>query len=320
MSYLKTYLPYLFGNKKNQTYKIPQSIDWGILSFEETLMFQALTHNLDSFFSSLHLNELKTCDLYQLYNFNESLNSKNRLALINHEPIEWKYFIDSFRRHDLNEEDVQKLFNHPTGKLSVFALLDKDRTKPGRLFIRKANGHFHLKANGSVWTKRVLGLSSRGLPFCHTNGSTPTGVYAINSVMPEANHTYEFGLNRRVKIHFCEPQELTCLLPPSLYKKSWYQEALVALKLGRSLFRIHGSGRVNKNPFLSYFPLVPSSGCLTLSELNVMGLYKIDDQREFLDSLMKCLDLDISFTNELKIHGHLYVMNFDGSYQALEFK
>ncbi len=320
MSYLKTYLPYLFGNKKNQMFEIPQSLDWGILTFEETLMFHALTKKLDNLYSTLNLKELVTLQVFHLFNYLNFLSDKNKNHFIKVFNTEWIFYTNSREKNVLTVNQIQELFALKTNDLTVFALMNPDRHLPGNVFIKKANGKFVKNKNGDIWSKKILGLSSRELPFCHTNGSTPTGIYKINSVMPEANHPYEFGANRRLKLDYLEKDFDDNLLVPNNQKQlHWWKQALVAEKLGRSLFRIHGSGRINKNPFRPYFPLVPSSGCLTLTERTFLGFLKLDDQRLLLDSLMESMNLDVSFTNELKIHGLLYVVEFDDSYQALEF-
>ena len=170
----------------------------------------------------------------------------------------------------------------------------------------------------------MLGISGRGLPFNHSNGTTPAGVYAINSVMPEANHNYEFGKFRRLIVDFLKSsiheENIKQFLPRSHHKADWWSQAVVARELGRSLLRIHGTGRVNKNPFSPYFPMIPSSGCLTVTERSLLGLAQTDHQRQFLDTLMEALNLPKTYENESKIHGVLYVIPFDGKYQALEFK
>lgn len=47
MNYLKTFLPYLFGNKKGKSLDIllPDPIPWTKLNFEETLMFHTLKNS-----------------------------------------------------------------------------------------------------------------------------------------------------------------------------------------------------------------------------------------------------------------------------------
>ena len=141
--------------------------------------------------------------------------------------------------------------------------------------------------------------------------------------MPEANNHYEFGAHRRLIVNFLKSssneENIKQFLPRSHRERSWWKPSLVAREMGRSLLRIHGTGRVNKNPFSPYFPMIPSSGCLTTTECSFWGMIKISDQRLLLDALMDSMGLPKSFENESKIHGLLYVIDFDGTYQALEF-
>ncbi len=321
MNYLKTFLPYLFGNKRGRSYQIPQSLDWGSLSFEESLMFHAMEGSLDEFTKTL--SDLTNKQVFHLLSFREHLSDDFLTDLGKRFPTEVKLFHEALKGEAISAHQVQELFAYKTHQLSLFALFSKDRSKPGRLFIRKADGQFYTKENGDVWSVRVLATSGRGLPFNHSNGSTPCGVYSVDSVMPLANKEYEFGKNRRLIVNFLKSspgeENIKQFLPKSHRSLLWWSPSVVGRELGRSLLRIHGTGRLNKNPFSSYFPMIPSSGCLTTTERSFMGMIKINDQRLLLDALMDSLKLPPSYENESKIHGLLYVIDFDGTYQALEF-
>jgi hypothetical protein len=71
MNYLKTFLPYLFGNKKGRSLEssLPSPHLWPSLSFEERLMFETLSNRLDSFFGSLSLGTLSEYEMFHLFNF-----------------------------------------------------------------------------------------------------------------------------------------------------------------------------------------------------------------------------------------------------------
>ena len=142
--------------------------------------------------------------------------------------------------------------------------------------------------------------------------------------MPENNNHNEFGKFRRLILNFIKASngedDIKKMLPKSQYKKSWWAQSVVARELGRSLLRIHGTGTINKNPLTKYFPMIPSSGCLTTTESHLWGMVKINHQRSLLDTLMKAQGLESTYENESKIQGVLYVIDFDGTYQTLEFK
>ncbi|MBX9699839.1 MAG: hypothetical protein K2X74_10390, partial [Acetobacteraceae bacterium] len=266
MNYLKTYLPYLFGNKEGKSYKVPEAIDWEKLNFEETLMFHALRNDLEFFTRTLSLSTLSSSQIYQLFSFKHFLDADFFHQLKNQFPEEAELFVAAKNAEVLNKESVQELLNYKNYELSLFAIFDKNRLKPGKIFIRKSDGRFLHKSDGSVWSVPVLGVSGRGLPFNHSNGGTPCGVYTIDSVMPEANKNYEFGAFRRLIVNFLpktpNEEKMKQFLPMNHYKRTWWIPCLVGRELGRNLLRIHGTGRVNKNPFSSHFPMIPSSGCI----------------------------------------------------------
>ena len=324
MNYLKTYLPHLFGNQEGKSYVLPDNLDWSALSFEELLMFHTLYNSLDSFTKTLDLKNLSNQQVFHLFSFKKFLSKDFLNALISHYKNEYGWFLTATNADVLTTQEAQEILNYKTYVLTLYAVFNPDRTRPGRLFVKNNHGQFVHKKDGSVWSIPVLGLSSRGLPFNHSNGTTPTGIYSIDSVMPEANNTAEFGVHRRLIVNFIKQTEneeaMLQLMPRSLHAHSWWKPCVVGREMGRSLLRIHGTGAVNKNPFSSHYPMIPSSGCLTTTEKKRLGLFKIEHQRELLDTLMTSLELPKTFENESKIHGLLYVIDFDGTYQTLEFK
>jgi len=141
--------------------------------------------------------------------------------------------------------------------------------------------------------------------------------------MPEANKAFEFGQFRRLIVNFIprssDESSIRKYLPENHQDKSWWKASVVGRELGRDLLRIHGTGRVNLNPFTSYFPFVPTSGCLATNEANLLGFKKFKDQRLLLDTLMSALNLPLIHENESKIHGLLYVIELDDNLGALHF-
>jgi hypothetical protein len=324
MNYLKTFLPYLFGNKEGKSYVFPNELNWEKLNFEETLMFHTLQNSLENFTNTLDVSNLSHQQIYHLFGFQKYLSQEFLDRLKKTYTNEFDIFSSAKKGEELRANEVQEILNYKNYTLSVFAIFNKDRSKPGRMFVRDGYGHFVHKENGEVWSIPTLGVSGRGLPFNHSNGTTPCGVYSIDSVMPEANKNKEFGKFRRLIVNFLKqtPNEenIKQFLPRTHHKRTWWIPCIVGRDLGRSLLRIHGTGTINKNPFSSYFPMIPSSGCLTTTERSFMGIFHINHQRELLDTLMKAQGLPVSYENELKIQGILYVIEFNDTYQALEFK
>lgn len=326
MNYLKTFLPYLFGNKEGKSYVLPnkEDINWEGLSFEESLMFHTLGHTLENFTQNLIISSLSNEQVFHLFSYEHHLPHSFLNDLKNHFSSEYDLFKKGKKGEKLSSFEVQEILNYKSYSLSLFAIFNQDRSKPGKLFVKRADGRFVHKDNGEVWSVPVLGLSSRRLPFNHSNGSTPCGVYSVDSVMPEANQFSEFGKFRRLIVNFIKTspneEKIKQLLPRTHHKRTWWIPCIIARELGRSLLRIHGTGTVNKNPFNSHFPMISSSGCLTTTERSFMGKFHINHQRELLDVLMQAQDLVPAYENESKIHGVLYVVEFDDTYQTLEFK
>ena len=299
MSYAKTYLSYLFGNKRFKIPKLPQEIPWGSLSLEETLMFHALQNSLEKYINEeLEIDSITPQNALQLFKFFGLIQNevfKNRLI---EKYCEDYLFFSELTQKDhppLPEDQIISLLKKEWDQFTIFALLHPNREKKGRIIFKKKDGSF--------FVIKVLGMSSRGLDYYYTNGQTPQGVYRIDGVMPKADRWYEFGKYRRLILNFEMEENVKNILSSDVLSSPWWKEAILALKLGRSHLRIHGAGRINKNIFSSYFPIVPTSGCLAVSE----G-FGFHHQRILLDEMMKALGLNPEFSNEEKIRGRLIVI------------
>lgn len=325
--FLKEYLPYLFGHKRGQPYSLPS--EWTentvipqILSFEELVLFNALLGRLNQFVLSLDWKNLKTCEILLIYIYKDFLSHAILTKFQNIFFRESQFFESALsgKCKFLTAKDVQVLLDFPTHELTLFALLPKNRELPGTVLIKSRDGKFFWDTEKeSLFHLPILGLSYRRLPFYCRNGQTPQGIYTIDSVMPKANNPLEYGKNRRLILNFIqdsreENTKSKALMPKAHWEKSWWKEADLARELGRNHLRIHGTGRSHLNPFSTYFPMVPTSGCLAMTET-----YFLDHQRKLLDAMMMALNLTPSFESETKIQGLLYVVEFDGNFQSLRF-
>jgi hypothetical protein len=325
MNYLKTFLHYLFGNKKGKSLDtpLPDPIPWSSLSFEEVLMFHTLQNTINQYVHSIDLNTLSKKDIFHLFNFLDYLNHDLKKELVSFFTEDLILYYQATISHPLKARELQELMDFKNQKLTVFALLKADRTKPGVMVVRAPEGHFMTKESNDVWSIPILGLSKRGLPFNHSNGCTPTGVFSLDSVMPLADKNFEFGEFKRLIVNFISKSsdeiEIKKLLPKSHHSLNWWKPSVVGRELGRTLLRIHGTGRVNLNPLTSYYPFVPTSGCLATNEAGFFGLNKARDQRLLLDILMSALNTSKTSENESKIHGLLYVVELDDNLSALRF-
>lgn len=323
MTYLKDYLPYLFGNKVGQKPVLPEILYMNDLSFEEKLMFTTLKGEHNKFFHSLNLFELSEAERYHLINFYQFFDGKIKSEIDAKLETEKKFYKDALSFDLLGQKGVQELLNFSNEKLTIFVGLRKNREQLGRLVIRKANGEMFRKPNGKIWSIPVLCLSSRGLSFHHTNGFTPCGVYEVNGVMPKADKEKEFGQFRRLIVDFIpasnDEEVLKSYLPMGHFKRHWWKQSVLARSLGRKFLRIHGTGMVNKKFFSPYYPFVPTSGCIATNEVNTFWK-KIHDQRKLLDALMKASELEVKFENEEKIQALLYVFEIDDQKRRVGLK
>jgi predicted metal-binding protein len=177
-----------------------------------------------------------------------------------------------------------------------------------------------MNADGSLWTQPALVSSSRGLPSYQRNGNTPAGAYHIDGVMPAADQQVSFGKFRRLIIDFVPASagevRTKSLLPQSSHEASWWRPAIVARDVGRDLFRIHGTGKLNENPTATWFPFMRTSGCVAQRENTYNGIeYK--DQRKLLDTLMEAQNLNVDYANEANLKGLLFIIEVNDEARAV---
>lgn len=174
----------------------------------------------------------------------------------------------------------------------LYVICQPDRDVLCQAILKNRNGQF-LRQNGKLWSVPLLLRSIHGLSWNFVRGQTPQGIYRIEGVMPKSNANFfgaygqfplvkvflpfESGVREflpRRKGRFTSPiQAYQALLPPSW--RSYYpiQQSYWAGKMGRSLFRIHGSGEAPD--FFSGKALYPPDsynwnptiGCLSALEL-----------------------------------------------------
>ncbi|MCT4642375.1 MAG: hypothetical protein N4A33_08770 [Bacteriovoracaceae bacterium] len=204
-------------------------------------------------------------------------------------------------------------------KLKVFLLCSSDRSYPCLFLMKDINDDFVMEDN-SVWRLPGLALSRHGLPYNITNGSTPTGVMTLDSVMPLANNTKWYGEYRRVILNWIPNDNLmNQFLPVSSKNSDWWKQASIARDIGRKYLRIHGTGNINTDKKSSYYPHFATSGCISTREGKYDGtVYK--DQRLLLDKMMTSLQLGPIFSNEVLIEGVLYVANITNKKKKVTFK
>ncbi|MGZ3695586.1 MAG: hypothetical protein ACXWQO_15860 [Bdellovibrionota bacterium] len=202
---------------------------------------------------------------------------------------------------------------HYAGAPRIFVFCRHDHNYPCLLSMRDKNNEA-VKENGKTWLQPALGLSDRGLPYNERNGNTPQGAQLIDGVMPVADMPIYYGKFRRMVLTFADPspgeKEQKKLFPPAVQASAWWQEAVEARDLGRNLLRIHGVGELNPDSSKTYYPFIPTIGCLAQLE-GKYGSTDYIDQRKLLDHFMKAAGLEAKFENEPNIRGVMYTIEID---------
>jgi len=178
-----------------------------------------------------------------------------------------------------------------------------------------------------IWRQPALAQSARLLSSNIVNGRTPQGVHTIDSVMPYADQYTSFGKFRRLILNWVptdDNEEINddlitkSLLSPLSEKNTWWRQASVSRDIGRTDLRIHGTGKRNDDSRTPYYPLRPSNGCITQRE-GLYGRNDYKDQRIILNQLMKGLELAVTYENEEKIKGILYLIELDDQKRPVEW-
>jgi hypothetical protein len=198
--------------------------------------------------------------------------------------------------------------------VKLFVFCRQNRLYPCLMAMRDIHGQVVRNNDGSLWTHKALASSARGLPSYTRNGNTPAGIMTIDSVMPAPDQQTAFGKFRRMILNFIpkstDESLIRSLLPISSHDEDWWKSSVVARDIGRNLFRIHGTGKVNLDPNVPYYPFVRTSGCIAQRENTYDGV-TFKDQRILLDAVMEAMDLVPSYENELKVKGILYLVEID---------
>ncbi len=238
-------------------------------------------------------------------------NDSRILHLINRKRVDLRV-----NREDLARDLIQD--QPDMGVLRLYMFCRNERKYPCLFVARDKDGHFVTESN-KVWSQPSLGFSRHGKLFNEFNGNTPSGVFSIQGVMPYANGQEFYGKFRRLILEFIPQSKsenaLLNLLPSSSHDDDWWQESVIARDMGRSLFRIHGTGQ--QAPVGEpYYPFFGTSGCIAQRENTYEGVDYID-QRKLLDRLMLSLGLQPIFENETGIEALLYVINLNGDQRAV---
>jgi hypothetical protein len=266
--------------------------------------------------------------IYTIAAYEKEILRAGHQELIDQARVHPEYFDileDEVRQKEITTDVVADLFyespdvtTYMNGEyvrsVKIFMFCRTNRLYPCLMTMRDAFGEVVRNTDGTLWTHPALASSKFGLPSYSRNGNTPAGVMTIDSVMPVADQQISYGKFRRMILNFIPRSKnevlLKSLLPKSSQDELWWKPTITARDMGRNLFRIHGSGKLNTDPATPYYPFVRTSGCVAQRENTYDGVtYR--DQRELLDAIMKALDLVPNYENELKVKGILYLIEID---------
>lgn len=291
---------------------------------KEIRLSQSLIDEIHNHYLNQDL-DLRTRTLLQVYA--QKIKNKGILSV-----LEKKSLAPQFRTK--TKEEIQDLFfrspslesyNDGEYKDSVrlFMFCRKNRVYPCLFLMKDKNNQPVYKEDGkTLWHQPALGLSKFRIPSSRRNGHTPAGVQTMNSVMPSPEPVRTYGKYRRIILNFVPNSEgdidTKKFLPESAHNKSWWKAASVSRDAGRTLLRIHGTGRIKTTSRDPNHPLRSTLGCVMQREGKV-GRVTYKDQRKLLDQSMKALDLPLVYENETQIKGVLYLVELDNKARSVKY-
>jgi len=195
-------------------------------------------------------------------------------------------------------------------QLHLYVLCPRDRGLLCRAVLKDASGQF-VRQDGQLWSVPLLSRSLHDLAWNFERGETPQGIYRIEGVVPQPDFDFfgAYGQFALVKLFvpfesgvrsFLPAQKgrfvgnlsaYQALLPPSWRNYFPIQQTYWAGKVGRSLFRIHGSGEATnffsgKERYAASVSWNPTIGCLSALELyDETGYLQRADMPKILDAL-----------------------------------
>lgn len=178
------------------------------------------------------------------------------------------------------------------GELQLYVFCRPDRGILCRALLKDQQGQFVRDETNQLWSVELTGRSLHNLPWNFRNGQTPQGIYRIEGTIPQpdTDFFYAYGFFPLVNLFIpfesgvkaFVPQEVGTLkgglaayrqlLPPSWRRYFPIEQSYWAGKLGRGLFRIHGTGEAmdffkdnRRHPLSAGWN--PAIGCFSAKEL-----------------------------------------------------
>jgi len=204
----------------------------------------------------------------------------------------------------------------------IYSFQRQNRDFSGIAIVQNADGSFVKDDNGQVKTFVQLARSASNLPYFITNGSTPQGIFRIDSTDISKNQLIGPTPNIQLRMPFEIPadsffvqvnesvltdedylQSYQSLLPES-WKIPAMTESFYAGRAGRSAIIAHGT-TINPTYFKKqpFYPATPTLGCLCAQEIwnPSTGKLLVSDQLEMVNGFLATPGAD----------GYLMVINLD---------
>ncbi|MCB9207464.1 MAG: hypothetical protein H6611_09200 [Ignavibacteriales bacterium] len=197
--------------------------------------------------------------------------------------------------YDLENPDSKKFVNYPNladlfenpfqkGKTIIYSIQRKNREFIGLTIIKKPDGTFVKKDDGTIFNIPQLAVSYSNLPAYIPNGNTPEGIYSIIGIYISPTETIGPTPNVLIRSPFevspsifyhknnvknnWDIEDYKNLLPKSWLNYFPIYQSFYAGKIGRKLIIMHGS--TDELKYFSnkpYYPLTSTRGCLSSKEI-----------------------------------------------------
>ena len=208
------------------------------------------------------------------------------------------------------------------GTKIIYSLQRHNRDYPGLAIIQNEDGSFVKDANGHVKTFVQLARSASNLPYFMTDGSTPQGIFRIDSTaisnnlaigptpniqlrMPNeiVGDSFFIRLNQPILNDTVFLEEYNKLLPKS-WRNVEMQQSFFAGKCGRSEIIAHGT-TIDPSFYKQdlFYPNTPTMGCLCAKENWDAKTGKLLQSDQ--------LDMVNAFLSTPGASGYLFVINVD---------
>ena len=228
------------------------------------------------------------------------------------------------------------------GQMQLYVICTRDRDALCQTVLKNGQGNFVRTAEPAVstadsipqrplWSMPLLLRSIHGLGWNFTRGETPQGVYRIEGTTPQPDYDFFRAYGQFSLINLYVPFEVGAreflpgrsgpfagslesyrtLLPPTWRSYSPMEQSYWAGRMGRGLFRIHGSGEATdffrKRPTDTAVSWNPTLGCLSALELyDQTGKLQRADMPKILGALR---------TASAKMSGYLIVVEVPSATQ-----